>query len=96
MGCVLMVETEHQISVVAQKCHRHIDIISISLIKDVFSLSQLHWAEVLLLRKCRSEINYSPLNPNSTFFGLDERADPGQNLRPRQACAITACFGCTR
>ena len=34
---------------------------------------------VLLQRECRSEITYSPPNPNPNFFVLDERADPGQN-----------------
>ena len=45
----------------------------------LLSLLQLYWAVVLLQRECRSEITYSPPNPNPNCFVLDERVDPGQN-----------------
>ena len=47
-----------------------------NVVSRCFSLSQLYWAVVLLQRDRRSDITYSPPNPNPT---LDERADPGQN-----------------
>ena len=77
--------------------------IATSIAYFLLSLSQLYWAVVLLQRDCLSEINYSPPhpahpNPHSYCFVcvLDERADLGQNWRPRQTCAITACSECAR
>ena len=43
------------------------------------SLLQLYWAVVHIQRECRSEITCSFPNPNPNLFGLDERADLGED-----------------